>query len=68
MKRKFREALERKRGQQAGSGGSGRGADHSKIHGAHGPAAEQAVLQAQERRLNLGVKGGTACRTPFFSR
>ncbi|MFC5815919.1 DUF5302 domain-containing protein [Nonomuraea harbinensis] len=39
MKRKFREALERKRGQQAGSGGSGRSADHSKIHGAHGPAA-----------------------------
>lgn len=39
MKRKFREALERKRGQQAGSGGGGREAGHSKIHGKHGPIA-----------------------------
>lgn len=41
MKRKFREALERKRNQQAGSGAGGRGADNSKIHGAHGPAANK---------------------------
>ncbi|MFG2075721.1 hypothetical protein SAMN05421874_102379 [Nonomuraea maritima] len=38
MKRKFREALERKRSQHAGSGAGGRGGDSSKIHGAHGPA------------------------------
>lgn len=41
MKRKFREALERKRSQAAGSGAGGRGGDPSKIHGAHGPAASK---------------------------
>jgi hypothetical protein len=38
MKRKFREALERKRNQHAGGSAGGRGGDPSKIHGAHGPA------------------------------
>ncbi|GGK75567.1 hypothetical protein Sme01_51210 [Sphaerisporangium melleum] len=37
LKRKFREALERKRRNQAEGGGNGRGRDGSKIHGAHGP-------------------------------
>lgn len=41
MKRKFREALERKRAQQADAGAAGRGGDPSKIHGAHGPAANK---------------------------
>ncbi|NUW42377.1 DUF5302 domain-containing protein [Nonomuraea rhodomycinica] len=41
MKRKFREALERKRAQQSGSGAGGKGGDASKIHGAHGPAASK---------------------------
>jgi hypothetical protein len=41
MKRKFREALERKRNQHAGSGEEGRAVDPSKIHGAHGPAASK---------------------------
>ncbi|MFD0470826.1 DUF5302 domain-containing protein [Nonomuraea thailandensis] len=41
LKRKFREALDRKRNQQAGSGAGGRGGDPSKIHGAHGPAASK---------------------------
>ena len=41
MKRKFREALERKRGQHADSSAGGRGNDPSKIHGAHGPAASK---------------------------
>ncbi|WP_236051935.1 DUF5302 domain-containing protein [Nonomuraea cypriaca] len=41
MKRKFREALERKRNQHAGSGAGGKGVDPSKIHGAHGPAASK---------------------------
>ncbi|TDE43428.1 hypothetical protein E1295_26355 [Nonomuraea mesophila] len=41
MKRKFREALERKRNQHAASGAGGRGVDPSKIHGAHGPAASK---------------------------
>ena len=37
-KRKFREALERKRGAHA----SAEGADHTgKVHGAHGPAASR---------------------------
>lgn len=40
VKRKFREALERKQSQhQDGVGGSGKGG--SKIHGAHGPASSQ---------------------------
>jgi hypothetical protein len=40
VKRKFREALERKRESQ--SEGQGRGSrDPSKIHGAHGPAASR---------------------------
>ena len=38
MKRKFREALERKRGTHA----SAQSADHTgKVHGSHGPAASR---------------------------
>ncbi|MET9125820.1 MULTISPECIES: DUF5302 domain-containing protein [unclassified Streptomyces] len=41
LKRKFREALDRKRGMRAdGAGGSGK-PDASKIRGAHGPASSQ---------------------------
>ena len=40
VKRKFREALARKQGANAGAGGA-KGAAGSKIHGAHGPAASQ---------------------------
>jgi uncharacterized protein DUF5302 len=40
-KRKFREALERKRGQQAAKKGEGKGKDSSRLHGAHGPAKSQ---------------------------
>jgi len=40
VKRKFREALDRKRGQQAAAQ-AGDGKDASKIHGAHGPAASR---------------------------
>ncbi|MER6830304.1 DUF5302 domain-containing protein [Streptosporangium sp. NPDC000563] len=39
LKRKFREALERKRLAQADAGSGGKGKNSSKIHGAHGPAA-----------------------------
>ncbi|WP_329173370.1 MULTISPECIES: DUF5302 domain-containing protein [unclassified Streptomyces] len=38
VKRKFREALERKQGAHRGSGAAGTGPDQSKIHGAHGRA------------------------------
>jgi recombinational DNA repair ATPase RecF len=38
VKRKFREALERKRGANRSAGSSGSGPDQSKIHGAHGRA------------------------------
>lgn len=38
VKRKFREALERKRGVNRSAGASGTGPDQSKIHGAHGRA------------------------------
>ncbi|MFG1811049.1 DUF5302 domain-containing protein [Streptomyces sp. NPDC049040] len=38
VKRKFREALERKQGARRGAGGAGTGPDQSKIHGAHGRA------------------------------
>jgi hypothetical protein len=38
VKRKFREALERKQGGRRGSGAKGGGPDQSKIHGAHGRA------------------------------
>jgi hypothetical protein len=37
-RRKFREALERKRAREADAGGAGRGKNTGKIHGAHGPA------------------------------
>ena len=37
-RRKFREALERKRTKEADSSRAGRGKDTGKIHGAHGPA------------------------------
>ncbi|MEU0521205.1 DUF5302 domain-containing protein [Streptosporangium sp. NPDC006007] len=37
LKRKFREALERKKLAQAELGGGGKGKGSSKIHGAHGP-------------------------------
>ncbi|MEU9313037.1 DUF5302 domain-containing protein [Streptomyces sp. NPDC048256] len=41
LKRKFREALERKRGKQADAADLAASTDTSKIHGAHGPAASQ---------------------------
>ena len=40
VKRKFREALDRKRQAHAEGGGNG-GHDPGKIHGAHGPAASR---------------------------
>ncbi|MCH5676975.1 DUF5302 domain-containing protein [Streptomyces gilvus] len=41
IKRKFREALARKRGAQADSADAAANGDASKIRGAHGPAAHQ---------------------------
>ena len=42
VKRKFREALERKRGNHA----SAEGADHTgKVHGSHGPAASRRAFR-----------------------
>jgi hypothetical protein len=41
VRRKFREALDRKRGQHADKSAGGEGKDPSKIHGAHGPARSQ---------------------------
>jgi hypothetical protein len=40
-KRKFREALDRKRAKEAGSGRGRGGQDTGKIHGAHGPAGQR---------------------------
>jgi hypothetical protein len=37
-KRKFREALDRKRAKETGTAQAPRGPDTGKIHGAHGPA------------------------------
>jgi hypothetical protein len=41
MKRRFREALEHKRGRNAASNESASGKDPSKVHSAHGPAASR---------------------------
>ncbi|GAA5055251.1 DUF5302 domain-containing protein [Thermocatellispora tengchongensis] len=41
LKRKFREALERKRRSEAEANGGGHARGNSKIHGAHGPAAHR---------------------------
>lgn len=41
MKRRFREALERKQGKNATVDGSVSGKDPSKMHSAHGPAASR---------------------------
>ena len=40
-KRKFREALDRKRAKEADTGRSRGGQDTGKIHGAHGPAGQR---------------------------
>ena len=40
-KRKFREALDRKRAKEAGTGRGRGGKDTGKIHGAHGPAGQR---------------------------
>jgi Family of unknown function (DUF5302) len=40
VKRKFREALDRKRGAHASAGGDG-AQDTGKVHGSHGPAASR---------------------------
>lgn len=41
VKRKFREALDRKQGKSGGAAGAD-GSDHAKVHGgAHGPAHQQ---------------------------
>jgi hypothetical protein len=41
LKRKFREALERKRNTQADGNAGGQGPDRSKVHGVHGPAGNR---------------------------
>jgi hypothetical protein len=41
VKRRFREALARKRGQAAEGAGNGQARDGSKIHGTHGKAGGQ---------------------------
>jgi hypothetical protein len=41
LKRKFREALERKRRAQADANAAGKGKDSSKVRSAHGPAASR---------------------------
>jgi uncharacterized protein DUF5302 len=41
VKRKFREALDRKRSQQADKAASDDGKDASRIHGTHGPASHK---------------------------
>ena len=41
LKRKFREALERKQGRTAQQGEGAEKGDRSKIHGAHGPESSQ---------------------------
>ena len=41
LKRKYREALERKQGRAAQQGEGAEKGDHSKIHGAHGPESSQ---------------------------
>jgi len=42
VKRRFREALERKQGRSAGGSGAAESGDHSTVHGgAHGPAHQQ---------------------------
>jgi hypothetical protein len=42
VKRRFREALDRKRGRSADAAATGESGDHAKVHGgAHGPAAQQ---------------------------
>jgi hypothetical protein len=41
VKRRFREALERKQGKNAAANASASGKDPSKVHSAHGPAASR---------------------------
>ena len=41
VKRKFREALERKQGRADRQAEAGEPGDHGKIHGAHGPESSQ---------------------------
>jgi Family of unknown function (DUF5302) len=41
VKRQFREALERKHGQETEANAAADARDHSKIHGAHGPARQR---------------------------
>lgn len=41
VKRRFREALERKQGKNAAANGAASGKDPSKVHSAHGPAASR---------------------------
>jgi hypothetical protein len=42
VKRRFREALDRKNGQHGDAAAGGEGGDHAKVHGgAHGPAQQQ---------------------------
>ncbi|HEY2306021.1 MAG TPA: DUF5302 domain-containing protein [Streptosporangiaceae bacterium] len=41
LKRKFREALERKQAGQAGQNAARGGQDAGKVHGAHGPAGSK---------------------------
>jgi hypothetical protein len=46
VKRRFKEALDRKNGRHAGAAAGGDGGDHTKVHGgAHGPAHQQRTFR-----------------------
>ena len=45
VKRQFREALERKHGQDADANAAADGRDPSKIHGTHGPARNKRTFR-----------------------
>jgi hypothetical protein len=45
LKRRFREALDRKHNRESEAGASGDGKDPSKVHGTHGPAASRRAFR-----------------------
>ena len=45
MKRRFREALNRKHNRESEAGAAGDGKDPSKVHGAHGPATSRRAFR-----------------------
>ena len=66
MKRRFREALERKRTEQADANAARGGKDAGKVHGAHGPARSGVRFAARPAAERTGCRRSAPGRFSLY--